>query len=528
MKKITSICKKLNLKSKDIIPYGYYKAKINNIENPSKQGKIVLVSAITPTKYGEGKTTNAISITDSLNAIGVCTILNLREPSLGPVFGLKGGATGGGKNSIIPDMDINLHFNGDFHAITSANNLIACCIDNTIYYGNSLNLDPNTIKFKRCIDMNDRVLREFTIKDKKDSEPRKEGFVITAASELMAIFCLATSLEDFLDRVENILIGYTYSNEEVLVKQLHIRNAIKLLIKDALKSNLVQTGYASPCIIHGGPFANIACGCNSLISLKQSLCLADVVVTEAGFGADLGAEKFINIISRVGNIKPSVVCLVVTLRALKLHGGALETELDKENIQALQEGFKNMDRHIENLQNFNVKVVVSISKFSFDTKKELDLVCSYLKNKGIKYAINTSYTDGIKGGLSLAQVIKEELEKEDKELSFTYEFNQTIEEKITAIAKKIYHASKVEFSSEALEDIRLIEKYHHDILPICMAKTPNSFSDDPKLLNAPNDFTLHIKRVNLSLGASLIVPLTGNVMLLPGLPKVPNACNMED
>jgi len=528
MQQILKVAKKIGLSKKDLILYGDYKAKIKKLEKADKKAKVVLMTAITPSKYGEGKTTNAISLADSLNYLNVKTILNLREPSLGPVFGLKGGAVGGGKNVIEPSMDINLHFNGDFHAITSTNNLIASCIDNTLYWGNSLNLDPSTITFKRCLDMNDRNLREFPIEINKQKDLRNAGFVITAASELMAIFCLSKDEDDFINKVNNIIIGYTYDKKELHVSDLNISNSIRLLMKDALLSNLVQTGYHNPCIIHGGPFANIACGCNSIISLKQATSLGDVVVTEAGFGADLGAEKFIDIVSRLGGIKPDLACLVVTVRALKLHGGVLDEDLEKENISAIKEGLKNMQRHIDNLHNFGLKVVVCLSKFSFDTKKELEFVSSYLKEHDIPYAINLSYMKGVKGGLDLAKVVISELNKKENDIKYVYDFNEDVKAKIEKICKNIYHASDVEYTSKALEDIENIEHYGHGNLPICMAKTPNSFTDDAKILNAPNNFKIHIKRVNLANGAGLIIPITGSIMLLPGLPKVPNACKIGE
>lgn len=529
MKKIYNVSKKLGLSKKDLFLYGDYKAKVVSSTSSSKNGDVVLVTAITPTKYGEGKTTTAISLADSLNYINQNAVLNLREPSLGPYFGLKGGATGGGKNSIMPDEDINLHFNGDFHAITSANNLIASCIDNQIYWGNKLNINPSIITFKRCIDMNDRCLRDISYKIRKDDQVTNSGFVITAASEMMAIFCLAEDEEDFISRVNDIIIGYTFDDKELYVKDLHISNAIRKLMHQALYPNLVQTGYNNPCLIHGGPFANIACGCNSLISLSLARKVSDIVVTEAGFGADLGGEKFLDIISDIGNIKPKVAVLVVTIKALKYHGGEDESNLKEVDLPALEKGLPNMIRHVENLKKFGIDVIININKTPFDSKKEIDFLVKKCDELGYISAVNTSYEDGVKGGIELAKKVSSYL-KIHKTSSYhpLYNKNLNIEEKIEIISKQIYGASKVEYSTKALEDIKNIYKYNHQNYHVCMAKTPSSFSDDAKLINAPSDFTLHVNRVNLSNGAKLIVPVTNSVMLLPGLSKVPNAVLMEN
>ncbi len=528
IKKITQVGKKIGLTNKDLYLYGNYKAKIVSSLDSQNLGEVVLVSAITPTKYGEGKTTTAISLVDSLNYLNKKAILNLREPSLGPYFGLKGGATGGGKNSIQPDEDINLHFNGDFHAITSANNLIASCIDNTIYWGNSLDLDPSTIKFKRCIDMNDRSLRDFNYKIKKDGQEVENGFVITAASELMAIFCLAKDEDDFISRVNDIIIGYTYSKKEVYVKDLHISNAIRKLIRQALYPNLVQTGYNNPCVIHGGPFANIACGCNSLISLNQSRKLGDIVVTEAGFGADLGGEKFLDIISQLSNLKPKLAVLVVTIRALKYHGGETQDNLKQEDLTALEKGIPNMIKHVSNLKKFGIDVIININKTPFDTKKEIDFLVNKCEELNLMYAINSSYQVGQKGGVELARKVIDYLENH-KQSNYhpLYTKQQDVKEKIEIICKQIYGAKNVIYSLQAEQDIKDIKENHHDKYYVCIAKTPSSFSDDAKLINDPKDFDIHINRVNLANGAKLIIPITNSVMLLPGLGKVPNAVLME-
>ena len=527
-KNISLIAKKINLSRKDVLLYGNYKAKVIKKPNLNHRGKLVLITAMTPTKFGEGKTTTAISLVDALNFLNRNAILNLREPSLGPYFGLKGGATGGGKNSIEPDEDINLHFNGDFHAITSTNNLIASCIDNVLYWGNSLDLDPSTIKFKRCIDMNDRNLREIDININKAIPSRHTGFVITAASELMAVFCLAKDKDDFIEKVNNIIVGYSYSKKEITVRDLNISGAISKLMKDALYPNLVQTGYNNPCIIHGGPFANIACGCNSIISLKTSLSLADIVVTEAGFGADLGAEKFFDIISQECDLKPSVAVLVVSIRALKLHGGANEESLTSQDVKAVKAGLANMIRHIENLKKFGVDVIVNIGKFASDTSDEIQVVIDYCLSHSIKFAVNDSYSKGVKGGVELAQQVIYSLENGVSNYHPLYSKQLPIKEKIDIICKEIYRAKEVIYSPQALADIENIEKYNHDKQYICMAKTPSSFSDDAKLLNAPDDFAIHIKEVDLANGAGLIIPITGSIMLLPGLPKIPNACKMKE
>ena len=538
LKKITSIAKKIDLKSEDLYLYGPYKAKIiSKLHEKKNKGKLILVTAITPTKAGEGKTTTAISLADSLNYLGKKTILCLREPSLGPYFGLKGGATGGGKVNVEPEEDINLHFNGDFDAITSAVNLIAACLDNSLFQNNNLNLDPNRIVYKRCIDMNDRSLREITIGQgkisKKTGKPlngieRKDGFVITSAHELMAIFCLAKDAEDFKKRVDNILIGYTYDNKEVFVKDLEISNAIYKLVKLALYPNLVQTSFNNPCLIHGGPFANIAHGCNSLIALKTALNNADYVVTEAGFGADLGAEKFFDILCQEGELTPSLAVLVVTIRALKLHGGQKYEDLNKEDLESLKAGLPNMLRHLENINKFGVDCVININEFETDSPKEIEFLENFLKENNIKYALNTAFKDGVKGSFDIGKKVLNALDNNLTNFHPLYNKNEEVKTKIERICKEIYRAKNVYYSEQALKTLEEIKNNHHENFYICMAKTPNSFSDDPTLLNAPNDFTINISKIEISCGAKFIIPLTGSVMLMPGLPKVPNAVKMSE
>lgn len=530
---IYEISRKLNIPDEFIEPYGKYKAKIdlkyNDFLKEKNDGKLVLVTAITPTKAGEGKTTTTISLLDGLNAIGVKTIACLREPSLGPVFGLKGGATGGGKVTIEPSEDINLHFNGDFHAITSANNLISAIIDNYIYQGNELNIDPNKVVWKRAIDMNDRTLRDITIAQgsKANGIERKDGFIITVASELMAVFCLAKDEDDFIERVKKIIVAYTYDNKPVTVNDLKISNAIRKLMLEAFSPNLVQTQNHSPCLVHGGPFANIAHGCNSIIATKMALKLADVVVTEAGFGADLGAEKFLDIKCQEASLNPSLVVMVATIRALKMHGEQDINDLEKENIEALKKGTDNLKQHLENIQKFGLNVVVAINHFATDTENEINFLKNWCKENNYKVSFLDGYLLGADGSKELSYLVKEELQKESH-FQPLYSINMLTKEKIEKICKEIYRADDVEFSKEAEEDLKKYHALGFDHTYICMAKTPNSFSDDPLLLNTPRGFKIHIRKVNLSSGANFLIPLTGNILTLPGLPKVPQAVKMEN
>ena len=529
LKSITTIAKKLGLTSKDIIPYGYDKAKIDLKDYHRKENsKLILVTAITPTKAGEGKTTTSIALGDGLTYLKKNVCLALREPSLGPVFGMKGGATGGGKVTIEPSEDINLHFTGDMHALTSTINLIAAVIDNHIFQGNELNIDPNKITWNRAMDMNDRALREITVaQGKKNGFIRQDGFVITVASELMAIMCLAKDPEDFKKRLGEITVAYTYDDKRVTVKDLKILNACMKLMRQALKPNLVQSSFGTPCLIHGGPFANIAHGCNSIIATDLALSLSDYVITEAGFGADLGAEKFLDIMCQEANLKPDLVVMVATVRALKLHGGEDEANLDSENIEALTLGFDNLVRHLENIKKYGLDVVVNINKFATDTKKEVETLERLLESHGYRYALNDAFKKGAKGALDIANLVLERLDKNESNYHPLYKRSEPVETKIERICKEIYGANEVIYSEEAQEDLKLIHEQKLDDYYICMAKTPLSFTDKPKIKGAPVDFPIHIKKINVATGSKFIIVLTGSIMTMPGLPKVPAAVKME-
>lgn len=531
MKNIYEIAKKLNIDEKYIIPFGKDKAKIDlairDEVSSRKDGKLVLVTAITPTKAGEGKTTTSIGLTDGMNKIGVPSLLCLREPSLGPVFGLKGGATGGGKASVTPGEDINLHFTGDLHALTSSINLIAAIIDNHIYQGNALRIDPERILWKRALDMNDRALRSVTIaQDDKKATPRHEEFVITVASELMAILCLALDEKDFIRRVNNIIVAYDLDGNPVRLEQLHITNAIYKLMKVALNPNIVQTLEENPVLIHGGPFANIAHGCNSLIATKLALKLAPVVITEAGFASDLGAEKFLDIACRVGGMKPDAVVMVATIRALKMHGGQLFEELDNENVDALLGGVDNLKKHMDNIAKYGVPAVVCINHFESDTKKETEALIKWCEQQGYDYAFCSGFSDGGEGAKELAKKVKEVLDTKESKYHPLYDTSLPIKEKISIIAKEIYGAGEIVYTDEANRQIEEFSKLGFDKTPICIAKTPQSLTDNPKILGAPTGFTITIREVRLSAGANFIVPLAGSVMTMPGLPKVPAATKM--
>jgi formate--tetrahydrofolate ligase len=534
LKNIYEITKKLGVDDKYVEPYGKYKAKIDvSIMDElasKKDGKLVLVTAITPTKFGEGKTTMSIALNEGLAKLNKSSVVCLREPSLGPVFGLKGGATGGGKVSIEPSDDINLHFTGDMHALTSSINLIAAIIDNYIYQGNELNIDPNKVVWKRAIDMNDRTLRDITIAQgsKVNGVTRKDGFIITVASELMAIFTLATSKEDFKNRLNNILVAYTYDDKPIYVKDLKITNAVMKLMNDAFNPNVVQTLEGNPCFVHGGPFANIAHGCSSIIATKMALKLKDIVITEAGFGADLGAEKFLDIKCQVGDLKPSLVVLVATIRALKSHGGQSLENIDELNLDALNEGIKNLNQHLENMKKFGMDVVIAINHFASDHQEEIELLSSWCKKHNYKVSFVDGYLKGGEGCIDFASKVVEALEENKSSYHPLYEKDSPIKEKIETIAKEIYRAKEVIYEPLAEEQIKKYESLGYSHSYICMAKTPQSFSDDPKLLNTPKDFSLHIREVNLSSGANFIIPLTGSILTLPGLPKVPAAVKMED
>jgi len=533
MGNIFDIAKKLNINEKYIIPFGYDKAKISlKIMDELKDkpdGKLVLVTAITPTKAGEGKTTTSIGLHDGLNYIGIPSLVCLREPSLGPVFGIKGGATGGGKALVVPSEDINLHFTGDMHALTSSINLIAACIDNSIWQGNELNINPEKVLWKRALDMNDRALRRITISEGETKcAPRQEEFVITVASELMAILCLSKDENDFMERVNNIIVAYSNDNKPVFLRQLRISHAVMKLMITALNPNLVQTLEGNPAIIHGGPFANIAHGCNSIIATKMALKLAPVVVTEAGFGADLGAEKFLDIKCRVAGLKPDAVVVVATIRALKMHGGQPFEELGNENVEALANGVCNLAKHIENVEKYGVPAIVCINHFASDTEKETAWLSKWCEDNGYDYAYCSAFADGGKGAEALAKGVMKILETKKSNYHPLYDVNLPIKEKIEIIAKEIYGAGQVVYTEEADKQIADFTALGFDKTPICIAKTPQSLTDDAKVLGAPRGFTVTVKEVRLSAGANFIVPLTGAIMTMPGLPKVPAAVKMED
>ena len=533
MGNIFDIAKRLNINEKYIIPFGYDKAKISlKIMDELKDrsdGKLVLVTAITPTKAGEGKTTTSIGLHDGLNYIGVPSLVCLREPSLGPVFGIKGGATGGGKALVVPSEDINLHFTGDMHALTSSINLIAACIDNSIWQGNALNINPERVLWKRALDMNDRALRKITISEGETKcAPRHEEFVITVASELMAILCLSKDENDFMDRVNNIIVAYSNDNKPVFLRDLRISHAVMKLMITALNPNLVQTLEGNPAIIHGGPFANIAHGCNSIIATKMALKMAPVVVTEAGFGADLGAEKFLDIKCRVADLKPDAVVVVATIRALKMHGGQPFEELANEKVEALKNGVCNLKKHIENVEKYGVPAVVCINHFASDTEAETAYLSKWCEENGYAHAYCSAFADGAKGGAELAKAVMNILNTKKSNYHPLYDVNLPIKTKIETICKEIYGAGEVVYTDEAEQQIKDFTALGFDKTPICIAKTPQSLTDDPKVLGAPRGFTVTIREVRLSAGANFIVPLTGAIMTMPGLPKVPAAVKMED
>jgi len=528
-KTITEIAGNLGLPMDNIIPYGHYKAKIRSTST-TKQAKLILVTAINPTPAGEGKTTITVGLGDALTALGKHTVICLREPSLGPVFGMKGGAAGGGYAQVIPMEDINLHFTGDLHAITSANNLLAALLDNHIQQGNSLGIDPRRITWRRVMDMNDRQLRQIVngLGGKVNGVPREDGFDITAASEIMAVFCLSDSLSTLKENLARIVVGYTYSGEPVTARELQAQGAMTTLLKEAFSPNLVQTLEHTPALIHGGPFANIAHGCNSLVATKMALGIAqDYVITEAGFGADLGAEKFFDIKCRKGNLTPSAVVVVVTVRALKHHGGCAKADLSHENILALKAGLPNLERHVENImQNYGLPVVVAINRFNTDTEAELQIIYDSMSKKGVEVAQADVFAKGSKGGLELGEKVINAAHKTNN-FRFAYELEQPLKNKIIEIAKKIYHAEHVNFSPESEKMLRQLEQQGYGDLPICMAKTQYSFSDDAKKLGAPTGFAIQIRQVRLSAGAGFVVALSGDIMTMPGLPAKPAANNID-
>lgn len=535
MEHITEVAKKVGLDSDSLEMYGRYKAKLSGqllseIQNSDKKdGKLVLVTAVNPTPAGEGKTTMSISIGQALAKIGKKGILALREPSLGPVFGIKGGAAGGGYSQVLPMEDINLHFTGDFHAITTANNLLSAMIDNSLQQGNPLGLDPKTISFKRVLDMNDRALRSVVIGcgAKADGVMRQEGFNITAASEIMAILCLADGIENLKEMLGNILVGYTYDKKAVFARELGAVGAMAAVLKDAMKPNLVQTIEHTPCLVHGGPFANIAHGCNSIIATKAALKLADYVITEAGFGADLGAEKFLDIKCQKAGLKPDAIVLVATVRALKYNGGVAKEDLKTPNVEALRKGACNLEAHIDNLKKYNVPLVVAINHFYADTDEEIQAVKEIANNKGVKAIECLGFEKGGEGAIELAQEVVRLADSGESKFTPIYNFNEPIKTKIEKIAKEIYGAANVTYDAQALKTISEAEELGFSNYPVCMAKTQYSLSDNPKALGRPKDFTLNVREVRISSGAGFIVALTGTIMTMPGLPKTPAATQID-
>jgi len=529
MKHITEIAKVAGIDSKYLEQYGNYKAKIDLSlakENNKENGKLILVTAITPTPAGEGKTTTTIGLADGMKRIGKNVCVALREPSLGPVFGIKGGAAGGGYAQVVPMEDINLHFTGDFHAIGAANNLLAAMLDNHIHQGNALGIDVRKITWKRCVDMNDRQLRYVTdgLGGKVNGVPREDGFDITVASEIMAVLCLASDITDLKERLSRIIVGYTYSDEPVTAGQLNAAGAMAALLKDAIKPNLVQTLEGTPALVHGGPFANIAHGCNSVTATKMAMKLGDYAITEAGFGADLGAEKFLDIKCRMAGLTPSAVVMVATVRALKMHGGLDKKSLGDENIEALEKGIPNLLRHVSNIKNvYKLPCVVAVNRFPTDTDNEIKFIIEKCKELGVNVILSNVWAEGGKGGEDLAREVVRLCEEEKGEFTFSYELDGTIEEKLDAIGKKVYGGNGVVLTANAKKQAEKLTEMGFQNCPICVAKTQYSFSDDATKLGAPQDFTVTVRNLKISAGAGFIVALTGDIMTMPGLPKAPAA-----
>lgn len=530
---IKEVAKKLNIEEDELELYGKYKAKLSDeleerIKNNSN-GKLILVTAINPTPAGEGKTTTSVGLGQAFCKMGKKAVIALREPSLGPCFGIKGGAAGGGYAQVVPMEELNLHFTGDFHAITSANNLLAALLDNHIQQGNILRIDPNQIVWKRCLDMNDRVLRNVVVGlgKKADGVVREDHFVITVASEIMAILCLADDMKDLKERLSEIIVAYNYDGEPVTAAQLNAVGAMAALLKDAIKPNLIQTLENTPALVHGGPFANIAHGCNSVRATKMALKLGDYAITEAGFGADLGAEKFFDIKCRKAGLKPDAVVLVATVRALKYNGGVPKSELNTENIEALKKGIVNLEKHIENLHKYGVPVVVTLNRFMTDSQKELDYVKEFCEQRGCEFALSEVWEKGGEGGIELAEKVIETLEKKTSDFHVLYPDEMGLKQKIETIAKEIYGADGVEYDSAALKALEKIEKLGFGNLPICMAKNQYSLSDDASKLGRPEGFSVHIREVYVSAGAGFVVAITGTIMTMPGLPKKPAADNID-
>lgn len=530
MKPIIDIAKAAGIPEDALEQYGRYKAKIDplKITAHGEDAKVVLVTAISPTPAGEGKSTVTVGLADALHQLKKNVVVALREPSLGPVMGVKGGATGGGYAQVVPMEDINLHFTGDLHAITTANNALSAFIDNHIHQGNALNIDPRRIIWKRVMDMNDRALRKVVIGlgGPVQGMPREDGFDITVASEIMAVFCLATSIDDLRERLASIVIGYTFNREPVFVRDLQVQGALTLLLKDAFKPNLVQTLEGTPAIIHGGPFANIAHGCNSIMATQTARKLADIVVTEAGFGSDLGAEKFMNIKARKAGFKPSAVVIVATIRALKMHGGVAKTALVGENVSALLQGIENLAKHVETIRTFGVEPIIALNRFITDTEAELQAVLDWCQENHVRIARTNVWEEGGKGGLALAEQVLSVLDEENN-FSPLYDITESIEEKVRTIVQKVYGGKDVQFTDQAKKQMAQIEKFGWDTLPICMAKTQYSLSDQPSLLGRPEGFTVTIREVIPKLGAGFLVCLTGDIMTMPGLPKQPAALRMD-
>ncbi len=528
---IFEVAKRAGIPENLLEPYGRYKAKLDAraLADKPLRGKLVLVTAINPTPAGEGKTTTSVGLADALTSLGQSAMLALREPSLGPVFGVKGGAAGGGYAQVVPMEDINLHFTGDFHAIGAANNLCAAMLDNHIKQGNSLNIDPRRVVWKRCVDMNDRQLRNVVdgLGGIADGMPRQDGFDITVASEVMAVFCLASGIKDLKERLGRMVIAYTYDRKPVTVSDIHAEGAMTALLKDAIQPNLVQTLEHTPALVHGGPFANIAHGCNTVEATKTALRLADYVVTEAGFGADLGAEKFLDIKCRATGLAPSAVVLVATVRALKYNGGVAKADLNQQNVEALKEGIPNLLRHVDNIQTvYGLPVVVAINAFPTDTAEELALVEEECKKRGVNVVLSEVWAKGGKGGQALAEEVMRLCQTESK-LTFAYDVKESLKQKITDIATKIYHADGIEFAPSAAKQLQQLEELGFGELPICMAKTQYSFTDDQTKLGAPENFKITVREVRVSAGAGFVVCLTGSIMTMPGLPKVPAAEHID-
>ena len=529
MQPIGEIARRAHIDEQFVEPYGRYKAKINPAAlkgRPEKDGRLILVTAITPTPAGEGKTTTTIGLGDGLRRIGKDVTVALREPSLGPVFGIKGGAAGGGYAQVVPMEDINLHFTGDFHAIGAANNLLAAMLDNHIQQGNSLGIDPRKITWKRCVDMNDRQLRFVVdgLGGKPNGTPREDGFDITVASEIMAVFCLSSSITDLKERLGRIIVGYTYDDKPVTAGDLKAVGAMAALLKDALKPNLVQTLEGTPAFVHGGPFANIAHGCNSVMATRMALKMGDYTVTEAGFGADLGAEKFLDIKCRAAGLTPDAVVIVATVRALKMHGGLPKTALGNEDLKALEKGIPNLLRHVSNIKNvYGLPCVVAVNRFPTDTDAEIDFIIAKCRELGVNTVLSTVWAEGGKGGEALAREVVRLCEEEKGDFRFSYELEGSIEDKIRAVVTRIYGGKDVAILPAAQKQIDQLTKLGFDSLPICVAKTQYSFSDDPTKLGAPEDFTVTVKNVKVSAGAGFVVVLTGDIMTMPGLPRVPAA-----